>query len=119
MSKPEFEFFPSGTVEWTRVPGQAEGLRERILAKVEGSSIATRILDFAPGADSSPNGPQVHDFWEEVFIIEGEMTDVTLGLSISAGDYACRPPGMKHGPWRAGENGCRMFEVRYKLPEGD
>jgi len=26
--------------------------------------------------------------------------------------YACRPPGMKHGPYRT-EEGCMTLEVRY------
>jgi len=29
--------------------------------------------------------------------------------------YACRPPGMPHGPWRAPE-GCITFEIRYYKP---
>jgi hypothetical protein len=28
--------------------------------------------------------------------------------------YACRPPGMKHGPYRTDE-GCVTLEVRYRL----
>lgn len=61
MSKPEAEFFPTGDVGWTRVAGDADGLTERILAADEARSVATRILRFEPGADTSPNGVQVHD----------------------------------------------------------
>jgi len=32
--------------------------------------------------------------------------------SFSAGDYAIRPPGMRHGPWRTDE-GVTTFESRY------
>jgi hypothetical protein len=74
--------------------------------------VATRILNFAPGCDTSPNGPQVHDFWEEVFILEGGIHDLTLGETFTAGMYACRPPGMPHGPWTS-PDGCTTFEVRY------
>ena len=112
MSKPEFEFFPATDVEWTRVPGPAEGLTERILARQD-ASVATRLLHLEPGTDSSPNGVQIHDFWEEVYILEGEMTDVRLGETFTAGMYACRPPGMEHGPWTT-EAGCLTFEVRYR-----
>jgi hypothetical protein len=28
--------------------------------------------------------------------------------------YACRPPGMEHGPWRS-ESGVVMLEVRYGM----
>jgi hypothetical protein len=50
---------------------------------------------------------------EEVLILAGSMRDLTLDERFSAGDYACRPPGMVHGPW-ATEEGCEMFEVRYR-----
>jgi hypothetical protein len=40
--------------------------------------------------------------------------DIPLQQKFSAGMYACRPPGMKHGPWRS-EEGCITFEVRYLL----
>jgi hypothetical protein len=112
MSKPEHEFFPASAVEWTPVPGNAEGLRERVLARAGDSHVATRILHFAPGTDTTPNGAQVHDFWEEVYILEGAIHDLELGQTFTAGMYACRPPGMRHGPWTS-EDGCTTFEVRY------
>ena len=111
MPKPEREFFTATDVGWTVVPGPAGGLRERILASAR-PGVATRILEFAPGCDTSPNGVQVHDFWEEVYILTGAFTDLTLNQTFTAGQYACRPPGMPHGPWRS-ENGCTTFEVRY------
>lgn len=112
MPKPEFEFFPVKEVEWTTVPGPATGLQERILSQDPQYGVATRILSFEPGCDTSPNGVQVHDFWEEVYILEGAIHDLELGQTFSAGQYACRPPGMRHGPWRS-EGGCMTFEVRY------
>jgi hypothetical protein len=113
VSKPEAEFFPTSHVEWTRVPGKAAGLYERVLARDEASDVATRILRFEPGCDTSPNGIQCHDFWEEVYILEGSIHDITLDERFAAGMYACRPPGMRHGPWRS-PDGCMTFEVRYK-----
>lgn len=32
-----------------------------------------------------------------------------------AGQFACRPPGMPHGPWRS-EEGVSTYEVRYPAP---
>ncbi len=112
MAKPEFEFFPAGDVPWTRCAGDAAGLDERVLARDPEAGTATRILRFAPGTDTSPNGVQRHDFWEEVYILEGSFHDVTLGKTFTAGMFACRPPGMAHGPWTS-EEGCLTFEVRY------
>ena len=117
MAKPEHEFFNVSSVAWTPVPGDAAGLTERILAADPDAAVATRILRFDPGTDTTPNGVQVHDFWEEVFIFEGSFEDLTLGKTFSKGCYACRPPGMPHGPWRS-EDGCRMFEVRYHARDG-
>lgn len=113
MPKPEREFFPVTEVDWTPCAGGVAGLTERILAADSGAGVATRMLRFSPGTDTTPNGVQVHDFWEEVYIVEGSFTDLELGQTFTAGMYACRPPGMKHGPWRSDE-GCLTFEARYR-----
>lgn len=117
MSKPEYEFGPVDRVEHTACSPHIEGLSEQILARDTDSDAVTRILTFAPGTDTSPNGPLRHDFWEEVFIFEGSMVDLRLNQEFKAGDWATRPPGMEHGPWRS-ENGARMFEVRYYQNDG-
>ncbi|MBA8960864.1 MULTISPECIES: cupin domain-containing protein [Rhodococcus] len=112
MAKPEFEFFPVTDVKWTVCPWDDPKITERILAKDPEGNVATRILRYEPGADSTPMGVQKHDFWEEVYILEGSFTDLTLGETFTAGMYACRPPGMPHGPWSTDE-GVVTFEVRY------
>ncbi len=113
MSKPELEFFPVTDLDWLPISGKVTGLHEKILARDSESNVATRILRFAPGTDTTPNGSLVHDFWEEVYILEGDLHDLTLGETFTAGMFACRPPGMKHGPWKS-ERGCTTFEVRYR-----
>ena len=112
-AKPEREFFPVTDIQWTPVPGGVPGLSERILATDPESGVATRMLRFDPGTNTSAAGPQVHPFWEEVYILEGSLHDLTLGQTFPAGTYACRPPGMRHGPWVA-PDGCLTFEVRYR-----
>lgn len=114
MPKPEREFFDVAGVDWIEVPGPVAGLSERVLARDEAGDVATRILRFAPGTDTRPNGVQAHEFWEEAYILEGSQTDLTLGQTFSSGMYACRPPGMRHGPWIS-EDGCVLFEVRYRV----
>ncbi|MEA2330392.1 MAG: hypothetical protein QOF29_4047 [bacterium] len=114
MRKPELEFQPPNG-EWRNPPGnEAPGIQERLLSVDEDGSAYTRLLRFEPGADSSPNGVQQHDFWEEVFIVEGDITDTRLGQRFTAGMYACRPPGMEHGPWTS-ETGVLMVEFRYGM----
>ena len=111
MPKPEYEFFePSHFPE--RQVGGIRGLTERILSEEPETGDYTRILRFAPGTDTTPMGVQRHDFWEEVLILEGSLHDLTLNQTFTTGMYACRPPGMPHGPWRTAD-GCRTFEVRY------
>jgi len=112
MSKPEYELFPADNVDFTPCAGRVPDLTERIVSADPATGVATRILRFARGTDTTPNGVQVHDFWEEVYILEGSLTDLELDETFTAGMYACRPPGMKHGPWTS-DSGCLTFEVRY------
>ena len=113
MPKPEREFFPVSDVDWTpAMGGSVPGLTERVLATEPETGVATRLLRFAPGTNTSAAGPQVHTFWEEVYILDGALHDLTLGQTFPSGTYACRPPGMPHGPWVA-PDGCTTFEVRY------
>jgi ChrR Cupin-like domain len=112
VPKPQFEFFdPEETMEWTPIP-HAEGLSEMVLARDDESGDLTRLLRFAAGTDTTPMGIQRHEYWEEIWIVEGAIHDLSLDQIFGAGMYACRPPGMAHGPWRA-PDGCVMFEQRY------
>jgi hypothetical protein len=111
-AKPELEFMPVDAVEWTATAPAVAGQTERILARHGDTGIATRMLRFEPGTDTSALGPLTHTFWEEVYILSGSLHDLRLGQTFEAGTYACRPPGMPHGPWVAPE-GCVTFEVRY------
>jgi ChrR Cupin-like domain len=112
MSKPALEFFPVSNAAWRPVKGsRLTRVDERVLAA--DGSLATRILRFAPGTDTTSTGQQAHDFAEEVYILSGSLTDLRLGRIFAMGMYACRPPGMRHGPWTSAE-GCVIFEVGYR-----
>lgn len=114
MAKKELEFFDSSSIEWTQCEGKVASLKERILVNDEETGTVSRLLKFEPGTDTSPNGILKHDFWEEVYILEGSITDLRLNQKFTKGMYACRPPGMPHGPWVTDE-GCMTFEVRYPV----
>jgi hypothetical protein len=116
MKKPELEFSSTEAVPWTPTDPGVPGQAERILALDDESGTATRMLRFEPGCDTTPLGVVTHDFWEEVYILSGDLHDLTLDQVFTAGMYACRPPGMPHGPWRSSE-GCVTFEVRYPAYE--
>ena len=111
MGKPEYEFHaPSGP--WRDIG--AAGVEEQILSRDPDTGSYTRLLRFEAGSSSVELGTQVHDFWEEVYVVEGDLTDVRLDETFSGGMYACRPPGMRHGPWRS-DGGCLLVEFRYGL----
>lgn len=112
MAKPALEFHePPGTWRPTGVPDQWE----KILAEDPDDGTCTRLLRFGPGCDTATAGTLKHEFWEEIYVLSGELTDTRLSSTFSEGYYACRPPGMEHGPWRS-PGGAVLFEVRYRRP---
>lgn len=114
MAKPELEFDrPKGP--WTRSDGPVAGMWEQVLASDAATGAYTGLIRYDPGVDTSPIGRRMHNYWEEVYILHGDLTDLHLDCRFEAGMYACRPPGMAHGPWRT-EGGVTMLEIRYKVP---
>lgn len=112
MSRPEVEFIDYQSIEAERIEGPVKGLLQRVISQDAKMESLVRILEFEPGTDTSANGVQVHDYWEELYIIDGSVIDLTLNKEFTKGMVASRPPGMEHGPWKS-TNGCTMFEVRY------
>ena len=114
MPKEEREFFDPETLPWEAVDASSgaagEGVVQKMLSRDPETGDCTRLLQFAPGVET--HEVITHDFWEEVIILEGELHDKRLNKAFTKGMYACRPPGMPHGPWRAPE-GCITFEIRY------
>lgn len=114
MAKPEQEFHRPAA-SWTAVGGVVRGIWAQTLTHDPTTDAYTGLLRYEPGVDTSAAGTRVHDYWEEVYLLEGDLTDLRLGETFTAGMYACRPPGMAHGPWRT-ERGVVMLEMRYKAP---
>jgi hypothetical protein len=111
MSKPEIELIDTDTqYEWRPVEGDKLGIKEKILSLDLETRSYTRLLKFPPGIKTTET--LVHEFWEEVFILKGELIDIAKGKTFCEGYYACRPPGMKHGPYDI-PRGCITFEIRY------
>ena len=106
--KSQHEFFTASDLPWT---DGGQGISQRVLSNDPADGTLTRIAKWAPGTIS---GDEVirHEYFEEVYLLEGTLTDLTLGKTFSQGDYAARRPGMPHGPYRTGE-GCTMLEIRY------
>ena len=116
MPKSEHEFFRPDHLPWEPLAGSATagaggpGVRQKILSRDEDTGDVTRLLQFDAGVETAET--IVHDFWEEVWILDGEMIDLGKGQTFGAGMYACRPPGMVHGPYRV-PRGCTTLEIRY------
>jgi hypothetical protein len=120
VGKPHLEFHRiDRSVGWERPPGYPPGIEQKILAGVldeeRRSGSRTRLLQFQPGVFTT--APFVHDYWEEVYLLEGDLTvgnDAAGngGESFPPGTYACRPPGAVHGPFKS-QRGCVLLEIHY------
>ncbi|SKC70567.1 cupin domain-containing protein [Maledivibacter halophilus] len=109
MAKPELEFFDVDLkVPWKQVEDAQEGIMEKIVSRDPETGSYTRILKFPP---METDQVLVHDFWEEVYIIDGSLYDKNKKETYLKGYYACRPPGMVHGPYKI-PNGCMTMEIR-------
>ena len=97
---------------WKPIDG-LEGIAEQVtLAVDEKTGDYTRLTRFKPGADTSSVGAKSHDYPEEIMIIEGQLYDAAFDRWLEVGDYASRPPGEVHGPFKT-ESGCVVLEVSY------
>jgi len=120
MNKPHLEFhridLSSG---WQSPQGYPPDIQQKILAsdidEPGKSGSRTRLLRFKAGAFTT--APFVHDHWEEVYLISGDLivgNDAAGkgGEPFEAPTYACRPPGTWHGPFKS-EHGCLLYEIHY------
>jgi ChrR Cupin-like domain len=108
--------------DWHRPEGYPEGIEQKVLAgaldEANKRGNRTRLLRFKPGAFTTR--PFVHDYWEEVYVVSGDLlvgsdANVEGGKKFVANSYACRPPGVQHGPFRSKE-GCVLLEFHYFEP---
>ena len=104
---------------WHVPAGYPEGIEQKILAgsldEESRQGSRTRLLRFAPGVFTTE--PFVHEHWEEVYLISGDLTvgndaNGDGGESFAPNTYACRPPGAYHGPFKS-EGGCVLLEIHY------
>jgi len=103
---------PEHQHDWQPIEGLEGTAEELTLAIDNETGDYTRLTRFAAGADTTPFGSKSHDYPEEVFIIEGRLYDDAFDLWLTKGDYASRPPGELHGPFRT-EEGCLVLEISY------
>jgi len=120
VNKPHLEFtgvdLASG---FTVPPGYPSGFKEKILAgsldEQHRKGSRTRLLRIEPGTYST--APFIHEYWEEVYLLSGDLIvgnddKGRGGEKFTGPTYACRPPGVYHGPFKS-EGGCLMLEIHY------
>lgn len=123
VNKQHDEFYTLDLQNGWEVPeGYPEGIRQKILSgaldEKNKSGTRTRLLRFEPGIYTTK--PFVHDYWEEVYLIAGDLTvgndeNGQGGESFGPNTYACRPPGAHHGPFKS-NGGCTLLEIHYYDP---
>jgi hypothetical protein len=121
MGKPEMEFTDTELIPWRPIEG-SPGAYEKILSMDPATGSYTRILMSSPDLHAYVGNPGFHpgktlvhdDFFEENFILRGTLIDTIHNKTYRAGFYACRPPGMKHGPFFH-PTGAMTLEIRTKI----
>lgn len=107
---------------WELPPGYTSGAQHKILSgaldEKNRRGSRTRLLRLDPGTFTTT--PFVHDYWEEVFLVSGDLTVGNDeigegGEAFKPFTYACRPPGAYHGPFKS-EGGCILLEMHYFDP---
>lgn len=115
MPREDLRFFDPLTddspYEWEPVgeDAYAEGIYEMVFYMDDDGS-HSRLVRLDPG--TTVDTILTHDFYEEVWIVEGALIDTRLDEVFTQGMYCCRTPGMEHGPYEV-PTGCITFETRY------
>jgi len=105
--------------EWQVPPGYPEGIEHKILAgdldEPNKTGNRTRLLRFKAGTYTTE--PFIHEYWEEVYLLEGDLIvgndeKGEGGTVFYKNTFACRPPGVHHGPFKSNK-GCLLLEIHY------
>ena len=123
LQKEHREFQPLDLNDgWHTPPGYPTGIEQKILAgsldEANRRGSRTRLLRFHPGVYTTK--PFVHEYWEEVYVLSGDLIvgndeQGRNGERFAQHTYACRPPGVYHGPFKS-ETGCVLLEIHYFDP---
>ena len=105
---------------WSPLPG-FDGLEVKLLAsdldEARRCGARSRMVRFAAGALT--RGALVHGYWEEVYVLCGDMFALDRPEAPSlAPMYSVRPPGTPHGPFGS-RNGCVLLEIQYFAESGE
>jgi hypothetical protein len=120
INKSHIEFAPVDlSCGWEVPDGYPQGMEQKILAGAlderSRKGTRTRLLRFQPGVFTT--APFIHTYWEEVYLVSGDLIvgndeNGDGGESFAPPTYACRPPGVFHGPFKS-VRGCLLLELHY------
>lgn len=125
MQQYEFHHFSTNPSHHRAWQDLEPGISQLTLNHDPSTGRGTYLQRWAPGTSNQMQN-FVHDYVEEIMILEGDLRDLKGRRSRTgelpkegkkgeeevwrAGCYAYRKPGMEHGPFRS-EGGCLMFIV--------
>jgi hypothetical protein len=98
--------------KWEVVENTGGLVEQLTLAMDKSTGDYTRLTRFKPGADTAVFGAKNHKYPEEIMIIKGRIFDLAFNKWLETGDYASRPPGEAHGPFRTDVE-CIVLELSY------
>ncbi len=103
---------PETPDRWESIDNTNGLLEQLTLAIDEESGDYTRLTRFKPGADTTAFGSKSHEYPEEIFIVKGRLYDTAFNRWLETGEYASRPPGEVHGPFKTDVE-CIVLEMSY------
>jgi hypothetical protein len=103
---------PENQDRWESIDNTNGLLEQLTLAIDEESGDYTRLTRFKPGADTTAFGPKSHEYPEEIFVVKGRLYDAAFNRWLETGEYASRPPGEVHGPFKTDVE-CIVLEMSY------
>lgn len=104
-------------LSWHSPQGFDAGIEQSILVDTldqqAKTGLRTRFVRFHP--DAATSVPFIHDYNEEVYLVEGDQAlldkdSLALLERYAKGSYFIRPAGTWHGPFSSQE-GCLLFEI--------
>lgn len=110
------------TAGWVVPNGYPSGITQKVISgaldEENRRGSRTRLLKVEAGVSTSR--PFEHEYWEELYVLSGEMTvgvnaQGQGGARFPPNTYACHPPHTPHGPFKS-ETGCILLEIHYFDP---
>jgi hypothetical protein len=115
----QFEFHDATTLPtraWFEKESLGSKIEEMILNEDTTTGRRTLLQRHQPGSLDSKQS--LHDYIEEIFIVEGDLGDKRIGQTYQKGYYAYRKLGMVHGPFFS-KTGCLMFITCTPVRQGE